>query len=91
MSNCDLYSFTYPENNNYKYEITHQGKYLKVYIYVPNTNFSWTFEVPRKDFQTLINLLTKEVHLDKKKELTKKLEELDKQRQELVEELRSVS
>ncbi len=64
------------------------NKDLKVTV---PTNPSWSYHLPRKDFQKIVDLLSEEIKKDKKVELTKKLEELDKQRQQIVDELRAVS
>ncbi len=58
---------------------------------VIQVNSSWSIEISRNHFKQIVDLLSEELRKDKKLELTKKLEELDKQRQQIVDELRDVS
>ncbi len=73
--------------SNHRYSI---DKDRNLQVTLPGIN-NWNFFIPRRDFKRLSDLLSVELKEDKKLELTKKLEELDKQRQQIVDELRDVS
>ncbi len=75
----------------YDFNYSISDKNLKITIPTQPSCPSWSYHLPRKDFQKIVNLLSEELKKDKKLELTKKLEELDKQRQQIVDELRDVS
>ncbi len=72
--------------SNHRYSI---DKDRNLQVTLPGVN-NWNFFIPRRDFKRLTDLLSAELKKDKKLELTKKLEELDKQRQGVIDELSKI-